>query len=188
MPAGETSLNPRAADRREERYDAATVWLHWVTVGLVTVLWLIGQVADWFPRGPARSGLWSVHVLLGLTLALVLVARIAWRARFGRTLPPVDPAALHAIAAITHYALYLLLLAAVVTGLVNASYRGFSVFDVWAMPRFGSGDAATRRSINGWHEWASNLTVLVAFLHAAAALLHHYVLRDRILERMRPPG
>ena len=93
---------------------------------------------------------------------------------------------LYALAKATHYTLYLLLGVVIVTGIVNASYRGFNLFGVWSVPQFGTGDAATRRSINEWHEWAANLTVLVGLLHAAAALVHHYVWRDRLLNRMTP--
>ena len=53
-------------------------------------------------------------------------------------------------------------------------------------PKQLAGDAATRHSINDWHELTANVLVLVAAVHALAALGHHYVWRDRLLERMRP--
>ena len=49
-----------------------------------------------------------------------------------------------------------------------------------------AGDAATRHSINEWHELAANVLVFVAAVHALAALGHRYVWRDRLLDRMRP--
>ena len=124
--------------------------------------------------------------MLGVVTGFVLLTRVAWRAQFGRVLPPADTGMLYALAKATHYTLYLLLGVVIVTGIVNASYRGFNLFGVWSVPQFGTGDAATRRSINEWHEWAANLTVLVGLLHAAAALVHHYVWRDRLLNRMTP--
>jgi cytochrome b561 len=93
-------------DTVDERYDATTVWLHWITVALVVALWVIGQTGDLFPRGPLRTGVWSMHVVLGLLTAFVLLTRVAWRAHFGRVLPPVDRGALYLIAKLTHYALY----------------------------------------------------------------------------------
>lgn len=176
----------RSDDLNSAQYDSTTIWLHWATVGLIAILWLIGQTADLVPRGPIRTGLWSVHVVLGFTTAFVLLTRVAWRARFGRELPPADTGFLYVIAKATHYVLYLLLAAVVVLGIVDASYRGFNVFGVWAVPQFGTGDTATRRSINEWHELAANLTILVALAHAAAALMHQYVWRDHLLERMKP--
>jgi cytochrome b561 len=117
---------------------------------------------------------------------LVLVTRIALRAHFGRVLPPADTGVLHALAEATHYVLYVFLAAVVVLGIVNACYRGFNLFDIWAMPRFGTGDAAIRRNINEWHEVAANVMVVVAFLHAMVALVHQYVWRDHLLGRMAP--
>jgi len=169
-----------------ERYDPPTVWLHWATVGLVVVLWVIGLTADLLPRGPFRTGAWSIHVVLGLLTAFVLVTRIAWRAKFGRVLPPADTGVLYLIAKATHYILYILLAVVIVIGIINASYRGFNLFGIWSVPQFGSGDKAMRHSINEWHEIAANVLVAVAVLHGLAALVHHYVWRDRLLDRMRP--
>ena len=103
-------LPPRAKAQRDERYDAATIWLHWSTVALVAILWPLGQVTGWVPRVPFRSGLWSTHVALGLLLAVVLVTRILWRASFGSALPPADARALNWLAKCTHHGLYVSLL------------------------------------------------------------------------------
>ena len=173
-------------DTTAERYDVTTIWLHWITVALVVALWVIGQTGDLVPRGPLRTGVWSIHVALGFLTALVLLTRVAWRAHFGRVLPPADSGTIYLIAKLTHYALYVLLGLVVIAGIVDASYRGFSMFGLWSVPQFGSGDAATRRSINEWHELAANLLIIVAAVHALAALGHHYVWRDHLIHRMRP--
>jgi cytochrome b561 len=169
-----------------DRYDTTTIWLHWTTVGLIVILWTIGQTADWLPRGPARSGLWSTHVLLGFVIGFVLLTRVAWRARFGRVLPPANAGVLYTLAKVSHYTLYVLLGVVVVIGIVDASYRGFNLFGVWPLPQFGTGDAATRHSINEWHEFTANLLIFLAFAHAMTALAHHYVWRDQLLNRMKP--
>lgn len=178
-------ISERPADPIGAHYDPVTVLLHWITVGLIVALWGLGMTADSFPRGPLRSAAWSTHVVLGFAIAFVLLTRIAWRAQYGRVLPPADSGMLHLIASTTHYTLYVLLAVVTVTGLANASYRGFNVFGIWKVPQFGAGVAATRRSINEWHELAANLLLIVAAIHAAAALFHHYVWRDRLLDRMR---
>jgi cytochrome b561 len=169
-----------------ERYDRTTIWLHWTTVGLIAGLWVIGQTADLIPRGPFRTGIWSIHVTLGIVTAFVLLTRVAWRAHFGRVLPPADTGILYVIAKATHYTLYVLLAAVVVLGIADASYRGFSLFGVWSVPQFGTGDRAIRHSIDEWHELGANVLMLVGIIHALAALGHHYVWRDRLLRRMQP--
>ena len=80
------------------------------------------------------------------------------------------------------------LVAVVVLGITNASYRAYNVYGLFDVPQFGSGDSATARSINSGHEWAANLIVLVALFHAAAALGHQYIWRDHLLARMGAGG
>jgi cytochrome b561 len=172
--------------QRDQRYDSITIRLHWLTVALVAILWILGQVTGWLPRGPFRLGVWSTHVVLGLTLAMVLATRILWRAGFGSALPPADTGVLQWLAKGTHYALYVLLVTVIILGIANASYMGFELYGVLTMPRFGNGDPATERGINSLHEWAANLVVLVTLFHAAAALGHQYIWRDHLLQRMRP--
>jgi len=53
--------------------------LHWLTAALVISLWALGQTIDWFPKGNPRVFARSMHISLGIALALVLVARIHWR-------------------------------------------------------------------------------------------------------------
>ena len=73
-----------------ERYDRATIGLHWATAVLVVVLWTSGQLADLVPKGPLRTDAWSSHFVLGFALAAVLIWRLVWRYTGGRAcLPPV---------------------------------------------------------------------------------------------------
>lgn len=74
----------------------------------------------------------------------------------------------------------------VIIGIIDASYRGFNLFGVLRVPQFGAGDSALRHAIDEWHGLAANILVLVAALHALAALGHQYVWRDHLLHRMRP--
>jgi cytochrome b561 len=167
------------------RYDRATIWLHWATVALVVLLWLIGQTADWAPW-PLRAGVWSTHVTLGAIATLVLAALLTWRLRFGRVLPPAGGGVLQTIAKATHIALYLLLVAVLALGVANALYLGFNVFGVLPLPLVGSGDVETGQNINEWHGLVANLLVLVALVHMLAAFVHQYMWRDRLIERMIP--
>lgn len=168
----------------EPRYDRTTIALHWATAVLVAVLWIIGQSADWLPRGPVRLGYWSAHVVLGFALAAVLVGRLAWRAGAGRRLPAADRGLLHFVAKATHGGLYALLIAVVALGVANAFVRGFSLFGLANLPQIG--DPELKRPLTQWHEWAANAVLALALVHAGAGLVHHYLWRDGLLRRMSP--
>jgi cytochrome b561 len=168
--------------RVPEVYDKVTIRLHWLTAILVGMLWLIGTTTNFLQRGPLRVDIWSVHVLLGLTLASVLLARIVWRAVYGVHF--VDRGIGHRLATMTHRLLYLLLLVVVALGLLNVFAHAFPLFKIWHFPKLGDNDFMHR--INTWHGVVANLIAAFVLLHAAAALFHHYVVKDAVLSRMWP--
>jgi cytochrome b561 len=175
-----------SAATRDLYYDRVTIALHWTTAALVALLWLIGQTINWAPFGPLRVDYRSLHMLLGVMLAGVFTARVIWRVRRGRSLPGTGNELMERIARLTHWALYLLILAALVLGLANVWVRGDTIFNLFTVPAFDAGNKALRRLIGDWHALAANAILILAGVHAAAALFHHTVLRDGVLRRMLP--
>jgi cytochrome b561 len=178
------SMHPAA--RRDLYYDPVTIALHWTTAALVALLWLIGQTIDWAPSGSLRVDYRSLHMLLGVTLLGVFTARVLWRLCRGRSLPGVGNELMEWIARLTHWALYLLILAALVLGLANVWVRGDTIFNLFTVPAFDPANKALRTLIGDWHALAANAILILAGVHAAAALFHHIVLRDGVLRRMLP--
>jgi cytochrome b561 len=173
---------------RRSRHDPVTVALHWVTAALVAALWTIGQTVDFFPNGPLRIDYRSIHILLGAILAVVVLTRLAWRLVPRVDLPPIDRGLLLVIARATHWALYVLLVVTVVLGVPYAWARGDSIFNIIRIPQMVPGDRALVHQIGDWHALAANALLIVAGVHAAAALFHHYILHDETLRRMLPWG
>jgi cytochrome b561 len=165
-------------------YDRATIAFHWTTAALVVALWILGQTADWVPRGPARGVVWSTHFTLGLLLALVWIGRLVWRVSGGRRLPGVGPAYVVKLSAAVHGLLYLIIAFVIAVGVANLYAHGQNIWGLASFPKID--DAATRRTISETHEWAANILLAVAAGHAAVALLHQFALRDGVLARMWP--
>jgi cytochrome b561 len=138
------------------------------------------------PSGPLRTDYVSLHIMLGVLLAVVLLIRLGWRLTRGLMLPPDRHWLLSAAARATHWALYLLLITTVALGMLNAWTGGDVIFNLFRLPTFPGSDRALHRLIAGWHALAANTVMIVAGFHAAAALGHHYVLRDDVLARMAP--
>jgi cytochrome b561 len=168
------------------RYDGISILLHWITAALVVVLWTLGQTIDFFPKGAPKIDARSTHFLLGVTLGIVLLVRIAWRAGAGRSLPLADSGWAGVAAKIVHYGLYTLLAATVVLGIFNAWQRGDVVFNVYTIPKLVPGDLVLKRTLEELHGDFADIVLILAGLHAAAALAHHYLLRDSVLRRMLP--
>lgn len=178
-------LGPRAAEPAT-RYDGLSILLHWLTAALVVTLWTLGQTIDFFPKGAPKIDARSVHITLGATLGVVLIGRILWRASAGRRLPLANSGWLGTAARVVHYGLYLLVGITVTLGIFNAWQRGDVLFNVYTIPQLIPGDLALKRTIEELHGDFADIVLIIAGLHAAAALAHHYLLRDRVLRRMLP--
>ena len=176
----------RPAAEPAPRYDGLSILLHWLTAGLVVVLWTLGQTIDFFPKGAPKIDARSVHITLGATLGVVLLIRVLWRASAGRKLPLAAQGWLGVTARVVHYGLYVLLAVTVVLGILNAWQRGDVLFNIYKIPQLIPGDRALRHALGELHGDCADVVLIVAGLHAAAALAHHYLLRDRVLRRMLP--
>jgi cytochrome b561 len=180
------SILTQPAETQGLRHDPTTITLHWVTAVLVVLLWVIGQTIDFAPNGALRVDYRSIHISLGLLLALVVLARLAWRLTRRDSLPPVDHGLLLIISRVTHWLLYALLVVTVGVGIANLWVRGDEIFNLFRVPAYDPGNRALMHQVGGWHATAANATLIVAGVHAAAALFHHYILRDAALRRMLP--
>jgi cytochrome b561 len=176
----------KEAGKPAPRYDQLSILLHWLTAALVAILWTLGQTLDFFPKGAPKIDARSVHIALGATLGLVLLARVLWRASAGRRLPLANSGWLGVAAKVVHYGLYLLIGATVVLGIFNAWQRGDVLFNLYTIPKLVPGDRALRRTLQALHGDFADIVLIVAGVHAAAALAHHYLLRDPVLRRMLP--
>lgn len=171
-----------------ERYDRMTIALHWAVAAIVLFQWSSGQTIDWFPKGDARIAARSVHIVLGVTLASLLVLRIVWRTRYGTRLPRASEGMVGIAAQAIHCALYLLLIAIVTLGIAGTTVRGDSIFGLFNIPRFGAYTDVVRHALANqivdWHGLVANIILVMAGLHAGAALVHHYLFSDKVLHRM----
>jgi cytochrome b561 len=167
-------------------YDRWTIQLHWVTAALVGVLWAFAQVIDFFPKGAPKIAVRSVHIVLGVLLGFILLARIVWRTRSSRRPPRANDGVAGHAARIVHWALYAGLAAVILLGISNAWARGDSLFSVFRIPKLFASNPQLKPTIENLHRTFANALLILAAAHALAALVHHFILRDGVLRRMLP--
>jgi cytochrome b561 len=185
-PVNDKNRAPDSASATADgfRYDKRTIGLHWAGATLVILLWCLGQTIDWFPKGLPRISARSTHIVTGALLVLLLLMRIWWRSTGGRKLPDSAYSTQQKIASWMHVGMYLLLLVTVALGLANVWVRGDTVFHLFTVPAFDPANKELREQVEDTHALLANTVAVVAVLHAAFALYHHFVLRDGVLRRM----
>lgn len=166
----------------QDSHDALTRLLHWLTVLLVGIAWLLGE--------DARDTPWqfALHAGLGVGVIAITLPRLAWRAvHRGPAVP--GPAWMERTASLTHMALYALLLLVPALGIVATWLRGEAVpvFGLWQLASPLPADRGLSRAVKGAHELTANLLLGLVVAHVVAALFHQFILRDGLLARMRLP-
>jgi len=170
------------------QYGTAAKVFHWLIVALLVVQYLIGWLMPDIHRGQTPGVGMILHNSFGILILILIVLRLAWRLTHPvapeSSLPPWQRLSSEAV----YRLLYALVLATTLTGWLFASFRGWSVsfFYLFPLPMLRSDNAAAGKAIDGLHqamEWA--LLVLVG-LHVLAALVHMFIYRDRVMERMLP--
>lgn len=175
--------------KRASTYDTVTVLLHW-TIGIgILAIGALELMRHEVPKGTfLRGGLKALHQPAGTVLFALIMVRILWRATFGSTIDAAKRMTASAYAGkLTHLALYAMMVGLPLLGMLAVFARGkpidFGLFQL-VMP-LGDLIGPYARSMKSAHEALAYGILLLAFVHAAAALGHHYVLRDDVLSRMR---
>lgn len=174
-------------------YGAIPQAVHWLTAFLVAVAWALGVFDDVLPKGQPRDLGLFVHISAGIAILALLVARVMWR--FVDPAPAPEPTEpgwigpwLDRAARLGHLSLYVLLVAVPVIGVLLQFARGdaLPLFGLAEIPSPWLRDRAFARSIKEVHEVLAHMLVILAIMHAAAALIHHWIFQDRTLARMLP--
>lgn len=170
------------------RYTSVAIALHWLVALLVITLIAVGLTMDRLPLSPLKFEIFQLHKSIGLTVLLLVVARLAWRLTHR---PPVLPAGTKGwekgLAHATHWSLYLLLLAMPLFGWIFSDAAGYhpSLFGL-PVPVLSSQNPETANTFKQLHEFGGYTILTLLVLHVGAALKHHFLKKDDVLQRMLP--
>jgi cytochrome b561 len=179
------------------RFNYVAIFFHWIVAALIFANILIAWQFSWV-QGPMRLLAFQAHKSIGITVLLLSVLRIVWRAV--STLPPF-PDTMRSwekgAATIVERGFYFVMLALPLTGWALASASDLHIPTIlygvvhWpdipfisSLP-FGKQLAVYSASVDAHHMLAKITYVLIG-LHVLAALRHQFIKRDHVLARMIP--
>lgn len=179
----------QSAPARPLVWDPVTRALHWSTALLIPSAWVLALVIDSFAR-ENRPPVVFAHMTVGVLVLALVALRILWRT--GHAAPdtektPWEPWA-GLVAKLGHALLYLLMIVVPLGGIATAFARGrgVPVFGLFEIPSPWEGRQPFAGTVGELHETTAHLLMIVAIAHAAAGILHHVVLKDRTLLKMKP--
>ena len=170
-------------------FDTVTITVHWISLLLVLAMIGTGLLYGRIETRPGAPALLWAHRSLGAILWAITVVRLAWRLTQAR-IPgfPISMTRLQRLAArASEYGLYALLLTQPVTGLAQTLSRG-APFELlaWTVPSVVSKHFGYVVLFYAVHKVGAWCLIGLVSLHASAALFHHFIRRDDVLETMAP--
>jgi len=164
--------------------------LHWLVAGMLVVQFVLAKLADLAEEADSavrELALLANHKSVGITILILVIVRLVWRLRkpppaLPATMPKWQVTASH----VSHWSLYVLLLAMPVSGWLMSSASAYSVswFNLFQLPDFVAPDPELKDVFEAAHEVIGKLLIVVAGIHVLAAIKHFAIDKDGVLARM----
>ena len=168
-------------------YSLPSRWLHWLIAVLVLMLIPAGIIMTDMDDGPVKDTIYELHKSAGITVFALAVLRVLVRTFLGVPAPYAGLTTFQRMASqVSHYALYVGIIAQPLTGWVATSMCCAPVNVLWTVPvTLGvTGSEETAKAIFFAH-YAIGFTLAgVVAVHISAALYHWLIRRDGVMARM----
>ncbi|MBA3581915.1 MAG: cytochrome b [Gammaproteobacteria bacterium] len=170
-------------------YGAVAQLLHWSIVLLIISQFVLANIFEGMPLSLEKISWIVKHKAVGMTVLMLALIRLAWRwSSTIPTLPNTMKTWERYLANGSHVMLYGLIFALPISGWLMSSAANIPVdyFGWFHFPNIVDANQALVKQTKLWHKICVIALQVVAFLHIAGALKHHFVSKDNVLTRMLP--
>jgi cytochrome b561 len=171
-----------------QTYTRTAIVLHWLIAACVFCqitlgLWMIG-----IPKSPPGQRAWwfNVHKSIGITLGVLILARLLWRLAHRAPPLPSTMAQWERIAAkASHGLLYVCMVTMPVTGYLGSSFTKYPIlYFGMRLPHWGWDAPVLKELCSQIHLTTVVVFITLIAIHIAAALKHWLIDCDGVFERM----
>ncbi|HMM46680.1 MAG TPA: cytochrome b [Thiobacillaceae bacterium] len=186
-------------ENTRERYGSIARILHWSIAWLFLASYAAVYTRHWFtlPKTPENWIALQTHLVVGVLIAILVVARVIWRVRSPQPDDVPGTRLEHLASHAMHIALYFVMIIMPISGYLGTGVA-IEVPLLGDIPSFK--DTALFQSLGvDWETFekpvdfvhkngGAYVVWVLVVLHAAAAFYHHFVRRDDVMRRMLSPS
>jgi cytochrome b561 len=174
---------------RTDHYPATSKLLHWLVAACVLTTAPVAIAMTRVGQGATQDALYAFHKSIGVLILVLMLLRLVNRLAVGAPIAEPGIERWQKVASsIVHTLFYVLLIAMPIVGYVATSAYGAppSFFGLFTMPPIVAKDEALATQLFTLHRWVGYLLIVLVLTHVSAALYHHFVRGDNVLQRMLP--
>ncbi len=171
----------------DEKFGRVAIYLHWLTAIAMVPAVIFGLVSVYADGAVLTREATLVHQTIGTVIFLLVLFRTTWRLTHpAPPLPPETPRYQKIAATLTHVLLYVTMVAMPITGYLGLAARGrdISMGGLFDLPRLVPLSRPLSVNAQNIHSYGQYVLYALLALHIAAALYHHFIVKDGILRRM----
>ncbi|TPG60772.1 cytochrome b [Ewingella americana] len=171
------------------KFAPSQILFHWTIFILIVLTYAAMELKGFVPKGSnARDWMKVAHYTMGVSVMILMIIRIVLKVTHkDPDIVPNPPRWQTIISKSVHGILYLMFISLPLLGVLSLYYGNIEwSFFSYPMPVAGEENILMQHDLKEIHELIANTGYFIVGLHAAAALFHHYIMRDNTLTRMTP--
>lgn len=172
-----------------ETFGTVAKAFHWVMALAITGLLAVGLIMVDMAPSPDKFKLYALHKSTGLVMLCLVILRLTWRLSHVVPGAPDSLPPLHRhLMKLSPVALYFLMILMPISGFIMSDAGGHPItfYDLYTLPTFFSKNPDLSQAAQLVHKYTGFTFIGVLIAHTSAALYHHFILKNTILQRMLP--
>jgi len=167
------------------KYGLLAKLFHWITFIILILQIPFGFYLVGLEFSDRRIDLENIHILIGITVFYITLFRLIWKF--------FNPSAADGnsffkgqifIAKANHFLLYLSIFTITISGILKKLYMGEKLNFLLFKYGFNQDNFTLADAFYEVHIYANYLLILLVALHILAVIVHHFIFKDKILDKI----
>ena len=158
---------------------------HWITFAVLILQIPFGFYLVGLEFSDRRIDLENIHILIGITIFYITLFRLIWK--FFNSSPTDGNSFFKGqiiIAKINHFFLYLSIFTITISGVLKKLYMGEKLNFLFFRYGFNKDNFQLADLYYEVHIYANYLLIVLVALHILAVIVHHFIFKDKILDKI----
>ena len=167
------------------KYGLLAKLFHWITFIILILQIPFGFYLVGLEFSDRRIDLENIHILIGITVFYITLFRLVWK--FFNSSPTEGNSFFKGqilIAKANHFFLYLSIFTITISGILKKLYMGEKLNFLFFSYGFKKDNFQLADLYYEVHIYANYLLVVLVALHILAVIVHHFIFKDKILDKI----